>query len=357
MTTRGVHQFVLGIYKKLNLTETEISKFQTGGPDGDLGSNEIKISSDKTVAIVDGSGVLYDPTGLDRAELIRLADARKMSEHFNKALLSSKGFFIHINDVDVQLPDGRFIEKGLIFRNNFHLDEILNGVELFVPCGGRPAAVNSSNVQQLWSAELGRPRFRYIVEGANLFFTHEARLKLEEWGVILFKDASANKGGVTSSSLEVLAALALNDEEFNQHMRAEDPLNPPTFYKSYVEHVQNKIEQNAAAEFEAIWREHERSKSPRTILTDLLSEKINLLNEKISLSKLWDNEKLKNAVISAHVPTPLLELLGIETILQRVPVSYLKAIFGASLASEFVYSCGLEAGEFGFYEFMVNKSQ
>src|SRR3990167_35542 len=191
MTTRGVHQFVLGIYKKLNLTETEISKFQTGGPDGDLGSNEIKISSDKTVAIVDGSGVLYDPTGLDRAELIRLADARKMSEHFNKALLSSKGFFIHINDVDVQLPDGRFIEKGLIFRNNFHLDEILNGVELFVPCGGRPAVVNSSNVQQLWSAELGRPRFRYIVEGANLFFTHEARLKLEEWGVILFKDASA----------------------------------------------------------------------------------------------------------------------------------------------------------------------
>lgn len=34
---------------------------QTGGPDGDLGSNEIKISKDKTIAIVDGSGVLYDP--------------------------------------------------------------------------------------------------------------------------------------------------------------------------------------------------------------------------------------------------------------------------------------------------------
>ena len=32
--------------------------------------------------------------------------------------------------------------------------------------------------------------------------------------VILYRDASANKGGVTSSSLEVLAGMALNDEEY-----------------------------------------------------------------------------------------------------------------------------------------------
>lgn len=35
------------------------TKVQTGGPDGDLGSNEIKISKDRTVGIVDGSGVAY----------------------------------------------------------------------------------------------------------------------------------------------------------------------------------------------------------------------------------------------------------------------------------------------------------
>jgi hypothetical protein len=34
----------------------------------------------------------------------------------------------------------------------------------------------------------------------------------------MFKDASANKGGVTSSSLEVLAALVLTDDEFRSHM-------------------------------------------------------------------------------------------------------------------------------------------
>lgn len=48
MTTRSVHQYVVGIYRKLGLKEENCTKMQTGGPDGDLGSNEIKISKDKT---------------------------------------------------------------------------------------------------------------------------------------------------------------------------------------------------------------------------------------------------------------------------------------------------------------------
>jgi glutamate dehydrogenase len=66
------------------------------------------------------------------------------------------------------------------------------------------------------------PRFKYIVEGANLFISENARVLLEESGVILFKDASANKGGVTSSSLEVLACLALSDEEFSKHLTVSE---------------------------------------------------------------------------------------------------------------------------------------
>jgi NAD-specific glutamate dehydrogenase len=38
------------------------------------------------------------------------------------------------------------------------------------------------------------PNFKYIVEGANLFITQIARLRLEKAGVVVFKDASANKG-------------------------------------------------------------------------------------------------------------------------------------------------------------------
>jgi len=40
MTSLSVRQYVVGSYKNLNLTETEITKVQTGGPDGDLGSSQ-----------------------------------------------------------------------------------------------------------------------------------------------------------------------------------------------------------------------------------------------------------------------------------------------------------------------------
>lgn len=49
MTSLSVRQYIVGIYRELGLDETKITKIQTGGPDGDLGSNEILLSKDKTV--------------------------------------------------------------------------------------------------------------------------------------------------------------------------------------------------------------------------------------------------------------------------------------------------------------------
>ena len=86
--------------------------------------------------------------------------------------------------------------------------------DFFVPCGGRPGSVNNDNVHMLFDAQ-GSPRFPHVVEGANLFVTEGARDVLQDSGVTLFKDASTNKGGVTSSSLEVLAGLAMNENEFS----------------------------------------------------------------------------------------------------------------------------------------------
>jgi len=40
MTSLSIRQYVLGIYKQLGLREKDITKVQTGGPDGDLGSSE-----------------------------------------------------------------------------------------------------------------------------------------------------------------------------------------------------------------------------------------------------------------------------------------------------------------------------
>jgi len=78
---------------------------------------------------------------------------------------------------------------------------------------------------------------------------------LEDAGVILFKDASTNKGGVTSSSLEVLACLALEDKIFAEHMTGEDAADMPEFYGKYVEEIVERVEGNSRAEFEFIWNE------------------------------------------------------------------------------------------------------
>lgn len=40
MTSLSVRQYVLGIYKQMGLREKDVTKLQTGGPDGDLGSSE-----------------------------------------------------------------------------------------------------------------------------------------------------------------------------------------------------------------------------------------------------------------------------------------------------------------------------
>ncbi|KAI6916656.1 NAD-specific glutamate, partial [Hortaea werneckii] len=83
MTTLSVREYVLGIYRELDLDETQVKKLQTGGPDGDLGSNEILLGREKYCAIVDGSGVLVDPNGLNREELLRLAKERKMISNYD----------------------------------------------------------------------------------------------------------------------------------------------------------------------------------------------------------------------------------------------------------------------------------
>ncbi|MBK04146.1 MAG: hypothetical protein CL920_34170 [Deltaproteobacteria bacterium] len=349
MTTRSIHQYVVGILAKLGVDEETITKFQTGGPDGDLGSNEIKISKDKTIAIVDGSGVLYDPNGIERQELYKLARGRQMVEHFDTSKLSESGFLINVTDRDISLPDGTLVESGLTFRNEFHLNP-LAAADLFVPCGGRPEAIHINNVDKLFDQD-GNPRFKYIVEGANLFLTQEARLALEKSGVVVFKDASANKGGVTSSSLEVLASLAFSDEEFAEHMAVKDG-QVPEFYQNYIQEVHKRIKENADNEFECIWREHERTGTPRSILTDQLSRKINALNDQIKQSSLWSNESLKKRVLSEACPQSLLDKVGFDTFYQRVPENYLQAIFGAHLASSYVYKFGLETVEVQFIEFI-----
>lgn len=54
--------------------------------------------------MIDGSGVLADPRGIDRAELVRLAKLRKTVSFFNTAKLSKEGYLVKLEDQDVKLP-------------------------------------------------------------------------------------------------------------------------------------------------------------------------------------------------------------------------------------------------------------
>ena len=116
--------------------------------------DEILLSNDKTIAIIDGSGVLADPAGIDREELRRLAKLRVPIENFDKSKLSKDGYVVLVEDQDVRLPckcyncdylysihgfnsfliAGEVIVDGTDFRNTAHLRF---KADMFVPCGGR----------------------------------------------------------------------------------------------------------------------------------------------------------------------------------------------------------------------------
>eukprot|EP00439_Symbiodinium_sp_Y106_P070664 s699_g12.t1 len=283
MTTTSVHTYVTELLHQLG--EDSFHEEARCGPDGDLGSNEILVSKDNTIAIVDGSGVLYDPAGLNRMELRRLAKQRLPVKHFDRSLLKTGGFLVVVDDSDVVLPDGSKYLTGAELRDSFHLTTYATA-DLFVPCGGRPNSITSDNVKRMFTADGLKPKFRLIVEGANLFLSDGARVTLENAGVHVFKDASTNKGGVNSSSLEVFAALALPAEDHSALMcydprkgcladhklRANSTLRSmrdqhektgrqkvlkgqaPQFYQDYVQQIKEIIIENAKQEFKAIWQ-------------------------------------------------------------------------------------------------------
>ncbi|APA08274.1 hypothetical protein sscle_03g030440 [Sclerotinia sclerotiorum 1980 UF-70] len=352
MTSLSVREYVKGIYRKLELDPIKVRKMQTGGPDGDLGSNEILLSNETYTSIVDGSGVIVDPQGLNIDELKRLATKRAMISEFDLSKLSSEGYRVLVDETNITLPNGDSISNGTTFRNTFHLRD--TGItDVFVPCGGRPAAIDLSSVNKL--IKDGKSTIPYIVEGANLFITQDAKLRLEEAGCILFKDASANKGGVTSSSLEVLASLSFDDEGFVENMCVGNNGQAPQFYKEYVKEVQETIKMNAELEFEAIWREHEQTGIPRSTLSDTISVAITKLDEELQTSDLWRDAKLRKSVLLDALPQLLLSKIGLDTIMQRVPENYLRAIFGSFLASRFVYEVGSSPGQFAFFDFMSKR--
>ena len=85
--------------------------------------------------------------------------------------------------------------------------------------------------------------------------------------------------------------------------------------------MQEIIKRNARLEFEAIWRENERTGEPRSVLSDKLSLAITKLDEELQGTELWDDRALRVSVLAEALPKLLVDQIGLETILERVSSS------------------------------------
>ena len=144
----------------------------------------------------------------------------------------------------------------------FHTNVHQAPAEVFIPAGGRPRTLHAGNVFDYLDKE-GKPTSRAIVEGANLYFTPEARKELQDRGVLIVKDSSANKGGVICSSFEVLTGLILTAEEMMEHK------------PRVVQEILEALSARAADEAGLLLRVHTEMGANLTDVSDWTSAKIN----------------------------------------------------------------------------------
>jgi glutamate dehydrogenase len=294
----------------------------TGGPDGDVAGNEIRIldrnygQNAKIVAIGDGTGVGEDPEGLDHQELLRLFREAKGIAEFDKKKLSAKGRVVSVKE-----PDGENLRNTMHFRIES---------DVFVPGGGRPNTINDGNWRQFLKAN-GEPSSPVIVEGANLFLTDGAREELTKKGCFIVKDSSANKCGVICSSFEIVACMLLDEQHFLE------------IKNEYVEEVLVRLRDLARQEAELLLRlnlhdPHEPLYRVSKKVSLAIIKAADAFMAAIDFLMKESEPHLRRLVVD-HLPPVLLETVG-ESFWERIPPSYLRWMMAKSLAARMVYREG-----------------
>ncbi|MEE8155537.1 MAG: NAD-glutamate dehydrogenase domain-containing protein [Phycisphaerales bacterium] len=299
----------------------------TGGPDGDVAGNEIKIlhreygENARIVGIADASGMAEDPDGLDHDELLRLVKASLPISHYDRSKLGPHGRVVALEEAD-----------GVQLRNTMH-NRIL--ADAFIPAGGRPNTIHSGNWPDYLTAD-GKPSSPVIVEGANIFLTPDARSRLSERGALIIKDSSANKCGVICSSFEILASMLLTEREFLQIKR------------TFVEQVLAKLRALARREAQLLMRLHRHyppvplpSMSER--LSQVMIRTADAIEAAIDTFQRDDIELVRRLVVD-HLPPVLVATAG-DRLWTQTPRAYLRWIMAKSLAARIVYREGFESLE------------
>ena len=219
----------------IDMHKDEFSVKFTGGPNGDVAGNCMRLLQErcpkvKIKLIIDGSGALFDPDGLEKEALSKVILQSDL-DAFDPSELHFGGFVLYRNQtrkdgMTTLFRQMNMTKKGLeekwISTDAFYktFNSLLFKVEtdLFIPAGGRPETIDISNVEKYFSKK-GIASANVIIEGANSFITPDARLEMQRRGVVIIRDASANKCGVISSSYEIIANLIFSDNEFLENKK------------------------------------------------------------------------------------------------------------------------------------------
>jgi glutamate dehydrogenase len=354
VTSRGVIRTAEIALRQLgiDMTRDAFAVKMTGGPFGDVAGNSLRLLLDhcpraRIVAMVDGGGGFFDPQGADpRAlgDIVLKADL----DQFDPQQLHPGGFIVfrtrqrreamrQLHRKLLRTETG--IEEQWItadaFFNETNRLVFETAADLFLPCGGRPETIDATNWPGYFTAD-GAPSARVIVEGANSFIAPEARNALQDRGVILVRDASANKCGVICSSYEIIANLLLSDAEFLADKEA------------YVSDVLEILTRRASDEAELIFKRHRQAEGRRrfTEISVEISQEINQWYARLfaffqAHPELTAEPDFKRMLLT-HLP-PFIERHDVyRNRPDRLPEKIKWAILAVEIATRIVYRGGWE---------------
>ena len=86
---------------------------------------------------------------------------------------------------------------------------------------------------------------------------------------------------------------------------------------------------------------------------DELSQTITDLQDELEASALFDDQRARQGVLRAAIPRTLLDKAGYEALVGRLPEPYQRELFASYVASKFIYTCGVRAGNVDFYNFAL----
>ena len=354
VTSRGVIKFAEIAMEELgiNMHKDPFTVKITGGTNGDVAGNAMRLLLErcpqaKILTIVAGTGALFDPKGLDPKELDRLVLKRNVVD-FNPEALSPGGFILFGKErrkdglLDLHkkvIRTNSGVEEQWITADEFYtnFDDLIFSVsaDLFLPCGGRPETIDESNWHRLFSDDK-TPTARVISEGANSYITPDAREKLQNMGVVVLRDASANKCGVICSSYEIISNLLMREEEFLYHK------------DTYIENVLAILDRRAEEEANLIFKRY-RESDGRLSYTEIsysISTEINKHYARLFafFQKKPDlvDQQLFRKVLLNHLPAFIREKPKYRARVKALPPKIRYAILASEIASRIVYHGGWE---------------